>query len=274
MTPHEKSRELATHFRFGKNWQSFLHTVSNQSIREAERGLQRLFPNGELNGRRFFDIGCGSGLSMLAASRLGAASVRGIDIDPECVAAARSLLSKYLPEGKWIISESSVFDLLPEHDGTYDIVYSWGVLHHTGDVWAALTKAAAMVGQNGLMATALYRKTPCCSLWTSEKKMYARLPRAFQWIIRSLYKAAYVSGLVMTGRNPATYINNYKSSRGMDWSHDIHDWLGGYPYESVEPSKVISHLEALGFSAKLIFEHPAVLHGLFGTHCDEFVFKK
>ena len=57
----------------------------------------------------------------------------------------------------------------------------------------------------------------------------------------------------------------------MDWRHDVHDWLGGYPYESVEPREVAGRLQDLGFDVIRTNEQPAALGGLFGSHCDEFV---
>lgn len=63
--------EADQHFAFGENWKSFTHIIDEGCIAEAENGMRRLFPNGELAGARFLDIGCGSGLSSLAAARLG-----------------------------------------------------------------------------------------------------------------------------------------------------------------------------------------------------------
>lgn len=264
-------KKLESHFAFGENWQSFVKTVDLNSISEARRGLSRLFPDNEIRGRRFLDIGCGSGLSMLAALELGAGSVRGMDIDPNSVVAARAILSTQRPNGQWDTRVASVFDVSPERDGLFDIVYSWGVLHHTGDMWAAIHQAAALVAPGGHFAIALYRKTPLCGFWRREKQLYSAAPKSIQAAVRLIYQAAYCAGLIATGRSPMAYIREYKSARGMNWSHDAHDWLGGYPYESVTPDEVIRFLGGLGFSLVRKFEKPAVSGGLFGSHCDEFV---
>jgi 2-polyprenyl-6-hydroxyphenyl methylase/3-demethylubiquinone-9 3-methyltransferase len=264
-------RQVEAHFAFGENWQSFASTVSAAHIAAAEEGLARLFPNGELTGASFFDIGCGSGLSMLAAKALGAAAVGGIDIDPQSVRASQTVLSKHLPGGGWATRVGSVFDLDPGQDGPHDIVHSWGVLHHTGDMWAGVGKAAALVAPGGHFALALYRRTPLCGLWALEKRLYAGAGPAVRAAIRISYKTCYMAGLLATGRNPAGYIANYKSARGMDWHHDVHDWLGGYPYQSTTPQEVRRFLQDRGFSLVREFEKPAALGGLLGTHCDEFV---
>ena len=265
---------VESHFKFGENWRSFVDTLSERSIEEAERGLARLFPKGELRGHRFLDIGCGSGLHMLAAQRLGAAEIVGFDLDRVSAQTAQALLSAHASSRNWSVNVRSVFDLDPRRDSAYDVVYSWGVLHHTGDMWSAIRKAAAMVAPGGYLALALYRHTPLCGLWRVEKKIYATSPRFVQTAMRVLYKTIYLCGLIATGRRPAAYIRNYVSARGMDWSHDVHDWLGGYPYKSVRPPQLIAFLRDLGFSMERVFEHPAVLMGIFGSHCDEFVARR
>ena len=262
--------QVESHFSFGENWQSFLRTVSEDSIAAAVCSFERLLPESEIKDRRILDIGCGSGLSMLAASRLGARSVDGIDIDPASAAAAQTLLSQHLSQSSWSVRTMTVFDLTPDQ-GTYDIVHSWGVLHHTGDMWTALRKAGDLVVPGGLLVIALYRKTPICGFWKIEKKFYTSAGVLSQAIIRSVYAGIYVAGLIATGRNPVRYVREYRRSRGMNFMHNVHDWLGGYPYESADPHEVNAAMEQMGFRIVRRFEKPVAIGGLLGSHCDEFV---
>src|SRR5436305_8094785 len=124
--------ERESHFEFGENWKNYSKTIDQTRIDSAIEGVKKLFPDG-LAGKTFLDIGCGSGLHSLAALSLGAASVTAIDIDENSVATTRELLTKYMPEAKWTAKVASVFDTSPAAFGTFDVVYSWGVLHHTGD---------------------------------------------------------------------------------------------------------------------------------------------
>jgi len=267
-------RSAEKHFEFGKNWQSFIATIDDKSIEKAKAGLTKLFPNGEILKASFLDIGCGSGLSMLAAKYLGAIGVSGVDIDQHSVDASKAILSAYFPDGGWSCSVSSVFELSPEHDGRYDIVYSWGVLHHTGDVWDAITKSGNLVAPGGLFAIALYSKTPLCGFWKAEKKLYTASGPIVRFLIRLTFKSIILFRKITLGQNPLHFIRMYKGNRGMDWHHDVHDWLGGYPYESVVPSDVTNFLERSGFSIERVFENCPGNNGVLGSGCDEFVARR
>jgi 2-polyprenyl-3-methyl-5-hydroxy-6-metoxy-1,4-benzoquinol methylase len=254
-------------FEFGKNWQAFLATITDSSVLEAENGLRKLFPDQELHDATFLDVGCGSGLSMLAAIRLGAREVQGIDLDPHSVTATEQLLAGQNAR----VLQKSIFDASPRDIGAFDIVYSWGVLHHTGAMWQALERTCNLVRPGGLLGIALYRKTPLCPFWTFEKRMYTRAPRVLQTIIRGVYKGTFLAGVISKGKSPMAYIRDYRSARGMIWHHDVHDWLGGYPYESATAEEVKLHLANHGFKIVRTFETPARTAGLFASHCDEFV---
>jgi SAM-dependent methyltransferase len=257
------------HFAFGENWKSFVHLLDDTRVEDAENGLRRLLPNDELKGARFLDIGCGSGLSALAALRLGAASVDAIDIDASSVAATKATLTRYAPNEHWSARVESVFDLTADPEPCYDVVYSWGVLHHTGDMWRAVRIAASLVRPGGYFVCALYHKTDWCGFWMREKEFYSKAPHFVQAIIRGAYKSIQIARMLRARKNPFAYIRNYRT-RGMDWSHDVHDWLGGYPYESAAADEVRAFLQELGFTLAQEF-HVTHGSGMFGTGCDEFV---
>ena len=168
-----------TRFAFGKNWESYATLIGESEIAEAEKALLRLFPDVQLQGRSFLDIGCGSGLHALAASRLGARPITAIDIDPDSVATARAVLARYKVD--CAVSQQSVFDMT----GHFDVVYSWGVLHHTGDMWRAIEKAASLVAPGGLLAIALYRRTKSDAFWIKKNAgTQAHHRRVKPWCVR------------------------------------------------------------------------------------------
>lgn len=262
---------MAIRFGFGDNWLKFVTNLKKEQVTEAQESLQKLLGRSDLSGLTFLDIGSGSGLSSLVARKLGA-SVHAFDFDPDSVACTQSLQNRYFPgDDKWVVEHGSILDYAyTKRLGTFDIVYSWGVLHHTGSMWAAIERAATLVAPNGVLVIALYRKTPLCSAWRVEKQFYAVAPSVVQSMVRGIYKMAYLLGIAVTGRSPSGYVRNYKSMRGMNWHRDVHDWLGGYPYESASPKEVKSRLKQFGFDHIRSIEHPVGL-GLFGSGCDEYV---
>lgn len=264
--PHLTDR--SSHFDFGKNWADYSRLIGEERLELAVENVTRLLP--DLAGKSFLDIGSGSGLFSAAALRLGAARVHAIDIDEHSVETTRRVLTMLAPEADWRAEQRSVFDLSPDEIGRFDSVYSWGVLHHTGDMWRALDRAAAMVAPGGRFAFALYQKTPLCGAWRLEKRAYMRAPPAVQRFLCAAYKLLYQAGRLASGRGLATA----DKSRGMNIDHDIHDWLGGYPYESTSCAEVRKHLSARGFEPE--GEYPTKIHlaGLFGSGCNEYVYRR
>jgi 2-polyprenyl-6-hydroxyphenyl methylase/3-demethylubiquinone-9 3-methyltransferase len=160
----------------------------------------------------------------------------------------------------------------PDGFGSFDVVYSWGVLHHTGDMWRAIERAARLVKPDGQFALAIYAKTRCEGAWKLEKRIYSRSPRMLQWAVRQIYMAAYLARTSLRA-NPVSYVRNYSGMRGMNFSHDAHDWLGGYPYQAARADQLHDRISALGFSELRSFRLPVTI-GLFGAGCHEFVFQK
>jgi 2-polyprenyl-6-hydroxyphenyl methylase/3-demethylubiquinone-9 3-methyltransferase len=262
---------LESHFAFGENWSDFAARLGEAQIARAVESLARLLPPEELAGRSFLDIGSGSGLSSLAALRLGAGRVLALDIDPDSVATTSRVLAAHAPGADWTARAANILDVSPAELGRFDVVHSWGVLHHTGDMWRAVERAAALVAPGGLLALALYRKTPACGAWREAKRLYSAAPAWAQAPARWLFSGALLAGVAVRGADPVRYVREYREQRGMSFRHDVHDWLGGYPYESAAPDEVLARAERLGLTNRRSFLI-AQSRGLFGSGCDEFVF--
>ncbi len=261
-------------FGFGDNWLNFAELIDEGRIVEAECSLQRLCGRDRLDDLRLIDIGSGSGLSSLAARRLGA-RVHSFDYDDDSVACTAWLRERQRPaDTNWSVEQGSILD--PSYLaalGTFDIVYSWGVLHHTGALAEALSRAASLVDVQGLFIFALYRKTSLCGAWTLEKRWYAGAsPGARAWA-RRLYISAMKLNDRVHGRDFNAYVTSYAKSRGMSFEHDVHDWLGGYPYESITAVDVAACMDRLGLEPVRSFVTRAGL-GLFGSGCDEYVYRR
>jgi len=268
MGPRMNLEELESHFRFGDNWRSYARTITQGHIDRAVAGLRELVAD-DCEDRTFLDIGCGSGIHSLAASILGA-KVTAIDIDPASVEATRSVLTAHgFPEV--VPRQASVFDLNPATFGQLDIVYSWGVLHHTGDMWRAVSKAADLVRPGGRLVLALYDKTPCCGFWRAEKAWYTNASEARQRQARAFYVMLFRLKCLLTGQSFSKSVASYESNRGMDYYHDLHDWMGGYPYQSARPLEVREFLQARGFR-QTVFLPSGVRIGMFGSGCSQYTF--
>jgi len=261
-------------FGFGENWLDFARHLGAEQIAESEKSIRVLFGRETLAGLRFVDIGSGSGLFSLAARRLGA-RVHSFDYDPASVLCTEKLRELHRPgDPDWTVERGSVLDRNYLRGlGTFDIVYCWGVLHHTGAMHDALAAAATLVAPGSLFAVALYRRTLLCGFWGREKRWYAGASPGMQRRARAIYVALFRLNCLLTGRNFQSHVANYRSARGMDFIHDVHDWMGGYPYESISPQEVAAAMRGLGMTHVRSTTRSPVI-GLFGSGCDEYLYRR
>lgn len=269
-----KQAQFERRFEFGKNWVQFLRLVSDQRIEAAERSLLSTLELDSLAGMTFLDIGSGSGLFSLAARGLGA-KVHSIDIDEDSVACARDLKRRFLPDDEqWTIEKASVLDRkYLESLGRFDIVYSWGVLHHTGAMWQAIENASQLVAHGGRLYIAIYNDQGGWSTrWKLIKKISNMLPRFLQpafAVVVALPRETLHAVYMLAALKPGLYVRywtHYQSIRGMSRWHDILGWIGGWPFEVAKPEQIFEFLKRQGFS----LEKMTTVGGSLG--CNQFVF--
>jgi 2-polyprenyl-6-hydroxyphenyl methylase/3-demethylubiquinone-9 3-methyltransferase len=271
---HASEIALGKRFEFGENWSRFLQVLDDDRIRQAEDSLRKMLDTESLARQSFLDIGSGSGLFSLAARRLGA-SVYSVDFDPQSVACARELRRRYFPDDtSWKIEEGSALDAdYLKSLGLFDVVYSWGVLHHTGDMWRALENAQLPVKHGGKLFIAIYNDTGTQTRrWKWIKKTYNRMPR----LLRRPFAALMIAPdeikpalRAVVRLKPQEYVQRwtrYDRNRGMSRWRDIIDWVGGYPYEVATPDEIFDFYYARGFSLTKL------KCGGVGLGCNEFVF--
>jgi 2-polyprenyl-6-hydroxyphenyl methylase/3-demethylubiquinone-9 3-methyltransferase len=259
-------------FEFGANWAAFLNRLTPKRIEDAEQSLKHMLEVDRLDGKTFIDIGSGSGLFSLAARKLGA-RVTSFDFDPESVACTAELKRRYyFDDPEWTIFQGSILDresLGPL--GTFDVVYSWGVLHHTGKLWQALENAVSLVAPDGLLFIAIYNDQGRASrLWTQVKKAYVNSPGALRWAVLlpafiRLWGPSTVRDM-FRGRPFHSWRTYGQGARGMDAWRDVVDWVGGYPFEVARPEQIFDFCRARGFELRKL-KTCAGGHG-----CNEFVF--
>ena len=265
---------IKRHFKFGKNWLDYSQLIDLSHINNVTSDLAKFLNLTDLKGKSVLDIGCGSGVHTIGFYQLGCRNLTTIDYDPDSIVATRQNLEKFCPNAEFTILQGDILSKEIEFLGKFDIVYSWGVLHHTGDLVQATENSAALVADEGFLAIALYRKTLMCGLWKIEKRVYSRLPRFFQRFFELTYISIFALALLLIKRmSIIRYIKGYSTKRGMNFYSDVRDWLGGYPYESISPDELRKLMSTLGFSLVYSVERYQKF-GFFGSGCDEFLFQK
>jgi 2-polyprenyl-3-methyl-5-hydroxy-6-metoxy-1,4-benzoquinol methylase len=260
-------------FEFGRNWTAFLSTVTEAHIDEAVSSLRQFLDRPDLTGQTFVDVGCGSGLSSLAAVRLGASRVHSFDFDPLSVTCTQEMRRRFAPDSAaWTVERGSVLDQeYLANLGSFDVVYSWGVLHHTGAMWRALGNVRSLVERGGTLFIAIYNDQGIASnVWMRVKRIYNR-SAAGRALVVAVYLPYFVLGGalvdVTAGRSPLRRYTDYKKSRGMSRFHDLFDWLGGYPFEVAKPEQILDFYRRHGFELVRL----RTCGGKLG--CNEFVFR-
>ncbi len=280
ITKNESIRKPKNFFRFGENWSHYLDNCLNDTVIEyAIEATKKFCGEENIKDKTFIDIGCGSGLFSLVAHRLGAKKILSLDIDENSVECCRRLREAEGNPENWEITHGSILDEgFVNSLGTYDFVYSWGVLHHTGDMWTAIDHAARLVKTDGHMCIAIYNKSDGfniypdfrfgnSSMWLAEKKFYTSLPKFLQFFIDYLAMTALVCFYLATFTNPFKQIKNHINFRGMSWKTDIIDWLGGYPYEFATVAEIFLFLQKKGFNLENLICNNGLLN-------NEFLLKK
>src|SRR5262249_38045923 len=191
--------ESQLRFEFGANWRRFLRQLNQERVAAAELSLKEMLGCENLHGKKFLDVGSGSGLFSLAARRLGA-RVLSFDYDSESVACARELKRTFFPQdGEWRIEQGSVLDQdYLRSLGQFEVVYSWGVLHHTGAMWEALGNVETLVKEGGTLFIAIYNDQGIMSdFWLFVKRSYNRLPPSLRFVILWPMGAFFVSAMTL-----------------------------------------------------------------------------
>lgn len=267
------------------------YVVDEKKIFIARDSVVEFFGNDfNFAGKTFIDIGSGSGLFSLSAAMLGCKRVVSIDIDPLSIAATRLLRQKFaylIPNDvEWIIKEDSILndELVENFAKSADILYSWGVLHHTGNVELAMRNAASLVSENGVAYIALYNQTEASQWWLDIKNIYNSSFMPVKVLMIIIYTMFLTFEDIRKGRG----FNMYDKKRGMYKWTDVIDWLGGLPYEPINVAHTLEFWKPLGFEATkvvpTIYDQPVyprrflkkyfVYLKVVGLGCNEFLFTR
>jgi len=261
-------------FAFGANWSRFVACVDGRRIEAAQASLVEMMGSADaIRGRTFLDAGSGSGLFSLAAARIGAARVHSFDYDADSVATTAEIKRRFEPQNAaWTVERGDILDReYVAGLGKWDVVYSWGVLHHTGGMWEAIANACDLVAERGTLFIAIYNDQGWKTrLWRRIKRFYSA-----SVLGRMAVLAAFVPWWALRGavsdlrhlRNPLRRYRDYGSQRGMSVLHDWIDWMGGYPFEAASPEAIVRCVTERGFSLRNVATTA-------GAGCNQFVFDR
>ncbi len=224
-------------YGFGKNWAEFIEEKLSEKIIEDSRAhMAGLLRADSLAGKIFLDIGCGSGIHSLAALRMGAKQIISFDYDIDSVRTTEKVREWAGSPANWTVFQGSVLDkALMESLDKADIVYSWGVLHHTGSMWEAVANAGIPLKPGGEFYIALYSSDnyvdPPPEYWLQLKRRYNQAGALTKKIMEWQYAWRFHIGPALrAGEDPLAVMRSY-GDRGMTYWTDVKDWLGGYPME-------------------------------------------
>jgi len=257
-------------FEFGRNWHGFVKkNFTQERCDTAKQRILKFIDRADTKGLDFLDIGCGSGLHSLAAWQAGANKIHSFDYDANSVAATTLLWEKAGKPSNWKIERGDALNKdYVASLGKWGFVYSWGVLHHTGQMWQAIENAQSTVAPGGQFYIALYSSDadfqPSKEFWLEVKQKYNRSSalgkeRMVYWYIwRFMMQKDWKRAKEVIDR-----AITYKTQRGMDLLADIRDWLGGWPMEYAGDQETVDFLKKFGFS---------MTNADTGQACSEFLF--
>lgn len=262
---HSEEIKAGSRFAFGENWLRFLSDLNEKRIHQAEQSLCEMLKVKNLHGKRFLDIGSGSGLFSLAARRLGG-TVHSFDYDPQSVACTNELKRRYFSDDQnWNVEQGSAIDeKYITALGCFDVVYSWGVLHHTGNMDKAFNNIILNVATGGQLFIAIYNDQGLNSKYWSLVKYFYNKNRITRYFLVAIH-TPYLFGMRLLVR---AFTGRLSLERGMSMWYDMIDWLGGYPFEVAKPEAVFRFFHDRGFT----LEELKTCGGRMG--CNEFVFRR
>jgi ubiquinone/menaquinone biosynthesis C-methylase UbiE len=133
--------------------------------------------------KRVLEVGFGAGTDFIQWLRAGA-RVSGIDLTEEALANVRHRIEVYgLPQPESLRVADA--ENLPFPSNTFDLGYSWGVLHHTPDTPKALAELVRVVRPGGEIKVMLYNRHGLYAwkMWVKHALLKGRPWKSLRWVL-------------------------------------------------------------------------------------------
>lgn len=255
LSTYQEEVNSGERFEFGKNWKNFLTAVSESEIKKAEEDIKEWLGTESLTGKRIIDIGSGSGIHSFAFYKMGAKEIVSFDYDDDSVEATNKMWQIAGSPNNWKVIQGSILDEeFCKKPGFFDIVYSWGVLHHTGNMWKAIENAISLVQPDGIFWISIYQKGTGYTKALDLKKKYNNSSFIEKKIMIYSHIFKMIGHKILNGKNPFKW--NQKTSRGMNTYHDLVDWLGGLPYEVATKEEITTFCQSKNLKLKKTIPFP------------------
>ena len=143
---YDREHELGT--------REFFDSVERYRYEKYAPWMPRVMGFDQFRGSRLLEIGCGMGTDLLQFARGGARCV-GVDLTPRSVEITRHRFALYGVDGAFMLADG---ERLPFASGSFDVVYSNGVLHHTPDTAGAIREVHRVLRPGGTAKVMLYHR--------------------------------------------------------------------------------------------------------------------
>ncbi len=203
-------------------------------------------------GKRVLELGCGIGSDTLEFARAGA-KIEAVDISMESLKLAweRFKLEPFVATFTCADAEGDL-PFRPNADGTFDLAYSFGVLHHTPHPELALLNMHALLKPGGELRIMVYAKWSIKHLLRQQPEAQSCCPIAHTYTKKQARALVEAAGFQVESITK-THIFPYRIA-----DYIQHRYVKLWPYR-VMPARLFSWLEArLGWHILIVARKPSV----------------
>jgi SAM-dependent methyltransferase len=224
---------------FGRQWNRYevAHDDEDRATFEAKTGICLA----ELSGRRVLDAGCGGGRYSKVAAQAGA---RVVGADHSSAVEKAAALCASLPKASFVQADLKQLPLVP---GSFDVVFSIGVMHHDTETRAVFDSVARMVKPGGRLAVWLYRKNQ----WWQERLNSAMRRRTIRMSPDRLERwcrvGAFLGGVPVVNRTLNKIVNFSSHPAWENRLCDTFDWYAPAYQHHHTVEELCQWFEAAGF---------------------------